>query len=58
MYMRAVYRREQLQLWGLVAVMIFVGLIIYSCLARDSVLIRSETLKETVNKFGHRFRTG
>ncbi|XP_070198933.1 uncharacterized protein [Littorina saxatilis] len=50
--------REQLQLWGVVGVMVAVGAFIYSCLVKDNEIIRSDTLKEAATNLGRKIGVG
>ncbi|XP_025088275.1 uncharacterized protein LOC112560567 [Pomacea canaliculata] len=42
--------KEQLQLWGMIAAMLVVGAMIYTCVVRDGSVFEAETLKEAVRK--------
>ncbi|KAL8603829.1 hypothetical protein ACOMHN_058564 [Nucella lapillus] len=50
--------RQQLQLWGCVAVVVAVGAMVYSCWSRDQEIIQSETLKQAAHTVGRKFRRG
>ncbi|XP_076472030.1 uncharacterized protein LOC143301543 [Babylonia areolata] len=50
--------RNQLQLWGLVAVVLAVAAMVYSCWSRDGELIQSETLKQAAVSLRYKFSRG
>lgn len=39
-----------MQLWGMIAAMLVVGAMIYTCVVRDGSVFEAETLKEAVRK--------